>query len=313
MDLVNVHRLRVFLEVADRLSFSQAARSLGISQPSVSIHIKELEKLLGTPLFDHRMRGVELTDAGKRLCRYATTILDAVEDAGVALLAEAEVLSGHLAIVATSVWEHSLSVLLVDYLLQNRNVTATVSIARPREIREALVSGKAHLGFVAQEPRDADLEVSRIFEYEAGIVVMMAPGHPLTKLKSVELGQLEQFPFVSYPIRNEPKHLDYLSRMGFRAKHVLEIESLEAVLRAIELGLAISIGEELATVSDPKSAQMWALTTTKRIVARHLEVPPLKTSYLAIRSKRRGVSALERHLMDYVTTNFEKTLRGELS
>ena len=54
--LRNLRQLAVFLEVADRLSFSRAAERLFLTQPAVSRYIKELEGTLGVPLFDHRKR-----------------------------------------------------------------------------------------------------------------------------------------------------------------------------------------------------------------------------------------------------------------
>ncbi|MEV7023180.1 LysR family transcriptional regulator [Kitasatospora sp. NPDC093558] len=67
--------LRAFLEVADELSFTQAARNLHYAQSSVTAQIRSLEEALGTPLFDRRTRRVELTEAGRQLRPYAEQIL----------------------------------------------------------------------------------------------------------------------------------------------------------------------------------------------------------------------------------------------
>lgn len=68
-------RLRVFLEVASRKSFTAAARALGISQPAVSQHISEMERILGVRLFDRTRTEVRLTEEGKRMKGYASQIL----------------------------------------------------------------------------------------------------------------------------------------------------------------------------------------------------------------------------------------------
>jgi len=75
-------RLRIFMEVAAEGSFTKAAKKLGVSQPAVSQNISELEKQLGTTLFE-RMRGeVALTDAGKTFQEYASNILHWYHAAG---------------------------------------------------------------------------------------------------------------------------------------------------------------------------------------------------------------------------------------
>ena len=309
MELANVHRLKVFVEVAERLSFSRAAIRLGVTQPSVSMHIKELERTVGSALFDHRKRNITLTETGKNLYRYARTILDTVQEAETAMNGLDGTVAGHVAIQASPFWEHSLSVLLVDFQLSHPGVSLTVTFGRPREIREALIENRTNLAFVTQDPRDAHLTVTPILEYETAVVVMTPPGHPLTKLKTVELTRLEDFPFVSYPVRYGATLLDHLARLGFRPKHVLEIESLEAVVRAVEMGLGVCVGEELNPQTAPRAdARMWDETANGRLVARRLLVPPLKTTYLAVRNKNRAVSIAERAILDFVVAKFSDTI-----
>lgn len=77
---MTLHQLRVFITVARLRSYSRAAEELGISQPSVSIQIADLERRLGVELFGQRGRRVFLTDAGRVLERYAQRILELVEE-----------------------------------------------------------------------------------------------------------------------------------------------------------------------------------------------------------------------------------------
>ena len=72
-----IRRLEVFIAVVDADGFSAAADVLGISQPSVSVHINGLEKAVGTRLFVRKGRSaLQLTDAGRRLCDYARETID---------------------------------------------------------------------------------------------------------------------------------------------------------------------------------------------------------------------------------------------
>lgn len=68
-------RLRVFVTVAGSGNFTVASRELGISQPAVSQNIAELERIIGSKLFDRSRGSVELTEDGKLLMNYATKIL----------------------------------------------------------------------------------------------------------------------------------------------------------------------------------------------------------------------------------------------
>src|SRR6204780_5995950 len=76
---MELRHLRYFVAVAEELNFPRAAQGLGISQPPLSLQIRQLEKELGTPLYHRRGRSVELTDAGKLLLEEARVILRQVE------------------------------------------------------------------------------------------------------------------------------------------------------------------------------------------------------------------------------------------
>ena len=77
------NRIRIFLTVAEELSFTGAAERLGMSQPSVSQSVDELEQRLGVKLFERHRRGVVITDAGETFRVYARRIMDSYESASV--------------------------------------------------------------------------------------------------------------------------------------------------------------------------------------------------------------------------------------
>ena len=77
-----LRQLRVFEAVADELSFTRASEKLHLSQPAVSIQVKQLEEGVGLPLFEHMSRRISLTEAGRIMYRCSQTIRSVLEDAG---------------------------------------------------------------------------------------------------------------------------------------------------------------------------------------------------------------------------------------
>src|ERR1700722_15951105 len=86
MDLMELRHLRYFLAVADASHFRRAAKSLHVSQPTLSLQIKQLEKELGTMLFDRIAKRVRLTSAGETFRHHAQRVLQELDEARVALL-----------------------------------------------------------------------------------------------------------------------------------------------------------------------------------------------------------------------------------
>src|SRR5437588_6418462 len=82
---LTLQQLRTFRAVADHMSFSAAAVDLGISQPSVSYQVKELETVLGLPLIDRLGKRVRLTEAGQVLYEYARRTLALLDEAALVM------------------------------------------------------------------------------------------------------------------------------------------------------------------------------------------------------------------------------------
>ena len=77
-----LRQLRVFESVADELSFTRASEQLHLSQPAVSIQVKQLEEGVGLPLFEHTGKRISLTEAGRILYKCSQTIRGVLQDAG---------------------------------------------------------------------------------------------------------------------------------------------------------------------------------------------------------------------------------------
>src|SRR5512139_3356388 len=97
-----LRQLHIFSAVARTLSFSAAARELHLTQPAVSIQVKQLAEDAGLPLFEQIGKKVYLTEAGRELARYATGITELLREAGETLDALRGVRGGVLKIGVVS-------------------------------------------------------------------------------------------------------------------------------------------------------------------------------------------------------------------
>jgi DNA-binding transcriptional LysR family regulator len=121
--------MQVFVRVAERGSFSAAARALGISQPSASQHVAALEAELGTRLIQRTTRRLALTDAGTRYLEQATVVLDALAAADAVVKEDPAQLQGRLRVQAPSgLGQCWVAPLLVSFQAEHPEVRVELSL-----------------------------------------------------------------------------------------------------------------------------------------------------------------------------------------
>ncbi|GAA5051882.1 LysR family transcriptional regulator [Nocardia callitridis] len=179
MNLPNLHRLEVFLAIVDSGSLSGAARALGLTQSTVSTHLRHLETDVEAVLIDRTGRNATTTEAGAVLLEYARTILDLSHRA----LTDLEHLgnrpvAGTLAIGATTTTgEHLLPRLLTAYTRRYPNVRIDLTVANTGEIIRKIVEGDLALGLIAGTAEHTALHTERIGDEPQ--VVIVAGNHLL--------------------------------------------------------------------------------------------------------------------------------------
>lgn len=99
---VSLERMRTFVRVVERANFSQVARELGVAQPSVTRHLKELEMALGVSLLKRTTRQIAITEEGQRYYQRCLQILRLVDDAGAEVSSNSHTLKGKVKLSCTS-------------------------------------------------------------------------------------------------------------------------------------------------------------------------------------------------------------------
>lgn len=191
--------LRYFLAVAEELHFGRAAARLNMSQPPLSIHIKELESQLGTMLFIRHSRSVALTHAGKVLMEEARLLLQAANQA----LAKVEQIGRgergrvELGIVGTALWGGLRPFFLrfmqenptVDILFREKSPGMQIALLENHEIDAGIwrMATTLPLGLTGERLRSASY------------LVALPRNHRLAAYSAIPLGELRNEPFVTLP------------------------------------------------------------------------------------------------------------------
>jgi molybdate transport repressor ModE-like protein len=183
-------RLLTFRAVAQRRSFSQAARELSLSQPSVSQQVRALERELGTRLLDRRPGGLRLTPAGAVLLEHADAIAQRLELAAAQL---AEIAASERSTLRIGAFPTALASLVPAAVARLEAARVIVEEGASHALAERVRSGDVHLAVTFQdaaEPRREPAGLARHDLLRETFLIALRPGHPLAGRESVALAEL---------------------------------------------------------------------------------------------------------------------------
>jgi LysR family transcriptional regulator, low CO2-responsive transcriptional regulator len=237
---VTLRQIRVFAAVARHRSYTRAARELHLTQPAVSQQIKLLEQEAGLPLFEHIGRTVQVTAAGEELLRYAAQISDLVREAGEALAALRGLKRGVLKLGAVSTAKYFAPSLLSTFARAYPDVTIRFVVGNREEIIRLLASNEIDLAIMGRPPRELATIAAPFAKHP--LVIIAAPGHPLSRKRRIPLKQLSGENFV---IREAGSGTRAAMEHVFKAHNVpyrtsMEVSSNETIKQAVIAGMGLS-------------------------------------------------------------------------
>jgi DNA-binding transcriptional LysR family regulator len=249
--MIDLERLRVFIYAAENLSFSEAAKRLYLTQPTVSHHIKALEEFLNVELFARTGSGVKLTEGGRLLLPWAQKLVRQaieVED----LMASLDTgVAGQLRIAcSTTAGKYVLPQLAARFSQRYANVQVSILACQPQHVVPQLLEEVAHLAVVSSyDLCTDDLECQEFFR--DAITLIVPRGHPWSFRRQIEPADLLE----ERLIMREPTSGTRRVVRTELAKHditeddlsvLLELGNAEAIVRTVQAGFGVSFVSILA-------------------------------------------------------------------
>ncbi|MEN0614178.1 LysR family transcriptional regulator [Klebsiella indica] len=250
---IDLKLLRYFLAVAEELHFGRAAARLNMSQPPLSIHIKDLEQHLGTPLFVRHSRSVALTHAGKILMEESRRLLTNANQAlaRVEQIGRGEAGRIELGVIGTAMWGN-MRLAMRHFLQENPNVEVLFRENMPAMQMAMLERRELDAGIwrMAIEPSPG-FTSQRL--HESSFLVAMPEEHSLTVLEEIPLALLRNEYFVTMPsIHTDWTFLQRVcQRAGFLPMIVREVMEPQTVLAMISMGMGITL------IADSYAQMQW--------------------------------------------------------
>lgn len=198
MLLVDIRQIEYFTEVAKHLSFTKAASTLHVSQPSISKAIQNLEAELGVPLFYRSSKQLELTDAGKAVLANAQHVLAAFKNLRSELTDLMELKKGEIRIgIPPIVGVEFFSKLISLYKEKHPYIEIKLTEVGTKKIRQGVEEGELDIGLICNlcVPND---QLQTISILKDPLMLIVHKDHPLAELPTVDMSMLEREAFIIY-------------------------------------------------------------------------------------------------------------------
>ncbi len=190
-----IFRLKTFKKVAEKLSFTKAAKELFITQPAVTKHVKMLEEEFNIKLFIRKGNKIELTKAGNVLLKYAKNIENTYNQLNFELNILTQKQKGKIKIGAsTTMTQYVLPQLMANFKSKFKDLSVSVISGNTEQIEKALNNNEINLGIIEGHSKRSEFHYTEFLKDE--IVLVAKSSNKVAKKSEISLSELQRLPLV---------------------------------------------------------------------------------------------------------------------
>ena len=238
---ITLRQLKVFERVARRLSFTRAAEELFLTQPAVSMQIKQFEEAIGLPLFERLGKKIYLTRAGEELYQLSRSIAQQLDEAEQLIEELKGTEAGRLNVSVANTVHYFAIRLLGEFCQRHPKVRVSFKVTNRKGLLQNLEDNEADLLLMGQPPDNQDL-VAESFLINP-LVIIAPQHHPLSGRRSIPLKELANETFIMREIgsgtRNSVER--FLAERGVHLTVSMEMNTNSAIKQGVEEGLGLGI------------------------------------------------------------------------
>ncbi|MBD3883497.1 LysR family transcriptional regulator [Phormidium tenue FACHB-886] len=263
-----LHQLKVFEATARHGSFTRAAEELFLTQPTVSMQVKQLTKAIGLPLFEQVGKRLYLTDAGRELFSTCKEIFQRLDQLEMTVADLKGMKQGKLRLAVITTTKYFMPRLLGPFCQQYPGIDVSLTVTNHERVIERLANNQDDLYVMSQLPEGMDIKAHAFLENP--LVVVAPHDHPLVKERQIPLKRVVEEMFIMREPGSGTRSTfqSLLDAQNLTVKVRLELGSNEAIKQAIVGGLGLSVLSRHTLMIDGSNSELAILDVQGFPIAR---------------------------------------------
>ena len=297
---ITLRQIEVFNAVVRHLNYTRAAEELHLSQPAVSMQIRQLEDNIGLPLFEQLGKQMFMTDAGREMNAYGRSIEDTLDEADKVFEAIKGLGQGELSISVATTASHFATRLLAAFSKLHEGITISLDVTNRETLQRQLDHNERDLVIMGQPPEGLEVDADAFMENP---LVMIAPAdHPLVGCEKIPLEQLSKESFVVREAGSGTRSAikRFFDQHGVAFNMGIEMTSNEAIKQAVEAGLGLGIVSVHTLELELE---------TKRLAILDVEDFPIQRYWYILQRKGKRLSPVAKAFKAFVLEEASKFIR----
>lgn len=298
----SLHQLAIFLKIVQTRSITKTAEAMHLTQPAVSIQLKNFQSQFNIPLIEIINKRVYITDFGKDIAESAQNIMNEISVIDNRLTKYNGSITGTLRISSVSTGKYVIPYFIADFLRENQNVELRLDVSNKATVLDLLEQNQSDFSLVSVLPKQIPLK--RI-ELMPNSLYLIGAGRQSFQTELITKQSLEKLPLI-YREEGSATRMameKFIEKNRITVKKKIQLTSNEAVKQAVIAGIGFSIMPFIGLKNELENKQLQIIP---------IKGLPIKTSWnLVWHSKKRlsPVAAafkeyIELHKMEIIQSNF---------
>ena len=298
----SLRQLRVFESAATHRSFSRAAEQLHLTQPGVSMHVKELEANIGIPLFERLGKTLFVTEAGAELLMRVREILRAIKDAQESLDQLKGLRRGLINIGVVSTAKYFVPSLLALFRKGYPQLEIRLGVSNRDLVIEQLVANQIDLAIMGRSPLELDTIAEPFAENPH--VIIASPDHPLASQRCISTGAIGHETFIVREPGSGTRLAmqQFFAEQEFSCKVGMEMASNETIKQAVMAGMGVAFISRHTIELELQ---------TSRLVVLDVRGTPVIRQWHVVHLSKKRLSPTAAAFKEFVLVNGRELLRAQ--